>query len=164
MRKQIPLFLKPEQRAQLEQLIRSGNAPARTQTRARILLLNDRSMGDARTEGEIATCLHCSAGTVGNVRTRFLKEGLDAALYDKPRPGPVPKITGDIEAQIAVLACSDPPEGAARWTMRLLAEQVVELGLLDTIHHTTIWDRLKKTNSNPGRSNPGSSENPRPNT
>ena len=164
MRKQIPLFLKPEQRAELEQLIRSGNAPARTQTRARILLLDDRSTGDARKEGEIAACLQCTAGTVGNVRARFLNEGLHAALFDKPRPGRAPKITGDIEAQITVLACSNPPEGAARWTMRLLAEQVVELGLLDTIHHTTIWDRLKKTRSSPGKSNPGSSENPPPPT
>ena len=164
MRKQIPLFLKPEQRAQLEQIIRSGNAPARTQTRARILLLDDRSTGDARTEGEISACLHCTAATVGNVRARFLKEGMHAALYDKPRPGRAPKITGDIEAQIIVVACSDPPEGAARWTMRLLADRVVELGILDTLHHVTLWERLKKTNSSPGKSNPGSSENPPPPT
>lgn len=159
MKKQIPLYLKPEHRAHLEQLIRSGDAPVRTQTRARILLLADRSTGEARTEAEVAQSLLCSVGTVGNVRARYLKEGMEAALYDKPRPGRAPKITGDIEAQITVLACSDPPEGAARWTMRLLTDRVVELGLLDSLHHTTLWERLKKTNSNPGKSSPGSLEN-----
>jgi putative transposase len=160
MKKQIPLYLKPEERAHLEQLIRSGSAPARTQTRARILLLIDRSTGDARTESQVAQSVLCSVTTVGNVRARCLKEGIEAALYDKPRPGRAPKITGDIEAQITVLACSDPPEGRAKWTVRLLSERVVELGLVDSLHHTTLWERLKKTNSSPGKSKPGSSVNP----
>lgn len=160
MKKQIPLYLTPDQRSHLEQLIRSGNAPARTQTRARILLLIDRSTGDARTEADVAQNLLCSVTTVGNVRARCLKEGVEAALYDKPRPGRAPKITGDIEAQITVLACSDPPEGHAKWTVRLLSERVVELGLVDLLHHTTLWERLKKTNSSPGKSSPGLSESP----
>jgi hypothetical protein len=70
---------------------------------------------------------------------------MQAALYEKPRPGAVPKITGDIEAQITVLACSDPPEGQARWTVRLLTERVIELGLVDSVSEPTIWERLKKT-------------------
>jgi putative transposase len=151
MKTQIPLYLKPEQRAYLEQLIRAGQAPARTQTRARILLLTDRSTAEARTDDMIVSALLCSKATVGNVRRRCLKEGIEAALYDKPRPGRQPKITGDIEAQITLLACSDPPEGQGRWTMRLLADQVVEVGLLETIHHTTIWERMKKTRSSPGK-------------
>lgn len=151
-------------RAHLEQLVRSGNAPARTQTRARILLMLDRSTDNFRTEADVATVLLCSVSTVGNVRARCLTEGMDAALYDKPRPGRAPKITGEIEAQITVLACSDPPKSASRWTVRLLVDQAMELGIIDSIHYATVWERLKKTKSNPGRSNPGSSENPPPNT
>jgi putative transposase len=151
MSKQIPLYLKPEQRAELEAGIKSGEAPARVQTRARILLLTDRSTGEWRTDEEIAAALLCSRATVANVRKRCQKEGWQAALQEKPRPGRAPKITGDIEAQIALIACSDPPEGHAHWTIRLLRSRVIELGLLDTIDHTTIWERLKKTRSSPGK-------------
>jgi hypothetical protein len=151
MSKHIPLYLTPEQRGELETLIKSGNAPARVQTRARMLLLSDRSQGDFRKDAEIAAVLLCTAGTVLTTRHRCLQEGLQAALHDKPRPGAAPKITGDIEAQIAVIACSDPPEGHARWTVRLLTSRVIELGLLDQIDPSTVWMRLKKTKSSPGK-------------
>ena len=147
----IPLYLNPEQRAQLESFIKNGNAPARVQTRARILLLTDRSSGQGRTDAEVAEALLCSRATVANVRRRCLQEGVPAALVEKPRPGRAPKITGEIEAQLTVLACSDPPQGHARWTVRLLTSHLVELGLLDQIDHTTIWERLKKTRSSPGK-------------
>lgn len=71
---------------------------------------------------------------------------MQAALYDKPRPGATPKITGDIKAQIAVIACGDPPEGQARWTIRLLTQRVIELKLVDQVDPSTIWIRLKKRN------------------
>jgi transposase len=151
MSQHIPLYLTPEQRAELEVGLKSGNAPARVQTRARILLLCDRSTAEARTDQEIAQVLLCSRATVANVRHRFLQEGLHAALAEKPRPGRTPKITGDIEAQIALIACSDPPEGQARWTVRLLTSRVIELGLVDSLDHTTVWERLKKTLSSPGK-------------
>ena len=151
MSQHIPLSLTSEQRAELETGIKSGHAPARVQTRARILLLTDRSQGQFRTDKEIAEALLCSTATVANVRKRFLAEGLHAALVEKPRPGRTPKITGDIEAQLTVLACSDPPEGQARWTVRLLTARVIELGYLDAIDHTTIWERLKKMRSSPGK-------------
>jgi putative transposase len=151
MSQHIPLYLQPEQRQELEQKVRSGNETARTLTRARILLLTDRSTGDGRGDAEVAAVLLCSQATVGTIRKRFLNEGLQAALYDKPRPGRAPKITGDIEAQLTLIACSDPPEGCARWTVRLLAEQRVEVGLVDSIHYTTVGERLKKTASNPGK-------------
>jgi putative transposase len=151
MSKQIPLYLKPEQRAELEQLIKSGNAPARVQNRARMLLLTDRSQGDFRTDAQVAQVLLCTQGTVLTIRHRFLQEGMQAALFEKPRPGATPKITGDIEAQITVLACSDPPEGQARWTVRLLRERVIELGLVDSVSVPTLWERLKKIRSSPGK-------------
>ena len=151
MSKHIPLYLKPEQRTELENLIKSGSAPARVQTRARILLLSDRSQGDFRKDADIAEVLLCTKGTVLSIRHRYLQEGMQAALYEKPRPGAVPKITGDIEAQMAVIACSDPPEGQARWTVRLLTARIIELGLLDQLDPSTVWTRLKKMNLNPGK-------------
>lgn len=106
----IPLYLTPEQRAQLETGLKNGSAPARVQTRARILLPADRSIGQFRTDPEIAEALLFSQTTVGNIHKRFLTEGLQAALSEKPHPGCSPRITGEIEAQIVVRACSDPPE------------------------------------------------------
>lgn len=164
MSKQIPLYLSPEQRAELEQVVKSGNAAARVQNRARMLLLTDRSQGDFRTDAQVAQVLLCTQGTVLAIRHRFLNGGIQAALFEKPRPGAVPKITGDIEAQITVIACSDPPQGFARWTVRLLRDRVIEVGLLDSVSVPTIWERLKKMKSSLGKSRPGASANLPPST
>lgn len=145
MGQHIPIYLTTEQRNELERLIRTGHSPARTQTRARILLLSDRSDGQKRTAREVAAALLCSPSTVAHVRHRFNQEGLQAALYDKPRPGQKPKVTGDIEAKLTMLACSQPPEGYARWTLRLLAERMIELEYIDYISHVTVGEVLKKT-------------------
>lgn len=142
--------LTQEERSQVEQLIRKGDAPARTNTRARVLLLSDRSQGEKRTDREVADAVLCSLSTVTNVRRRFLAGGLQNALYDKERPGAQPKFTGEIEAKLTMLACSDAPEGAGRWTLRLLAEQMIELGYVDYISHVTVRELLKKTNSSLG--------------
>ncbi|MFC6663725.1 helix-turn-helix domain-containing protein [Deinococcus multiflagellatus] len=77
-------------------------------------------------------------------------EGLEAALYERPRTGAPPKITGDIEAKLVMLACSHPPDDRKRWTLRLLAEQMVFLGHVDSISNVTVYQRLK-TRSNPGK-------------
>jgi len=142
--------LNVEQRQELEKLIHSGQAPARTQTRARILLLLDRSQGQQRQDGAVAEAVLCNKGTVVGIKRRYVEEGLQAALYDKPRPGQRPKITGEIEAQLVLLACSDAPEGYERWTLRLLADQLVELTELERISHVAVGERLKKMNLNPG--------------
>jgi len=92
----------------------------------------------------------CSERMIFNVRHRFLDSGLEVALYDRPRPGAEPKITGEIEAKLTMLACSDPPSGQARWTLRLLAEKLIELGYVDYVSHVTVGEHLKKTNSSPG--------------
>jgi transposase len=131
-------------------LIRTGDAPARTNTRARILLLSDRSQGQKRTDQEVADAALCSKSTVINIRRRFLSGGLPAALYDKGWPGATPKFTGEVEAKLTMLACSDTPDGAARWTLRLLAERMIELGYVDYISHVTVRALLKKTNSSLG--------------
>jgi len=138
------IHLTSDQRVQLEQLIRSGHAPARVQTRVRILLLTDRSQAQRMTDAEIAAALLCNTNTVGNIRRRFVQDGLEAALYDRPRPGATAKITGEVEAQLTVLACSTPPQGKARWTLQMLADKLVELQLVDSISDVAIMQRLKK--------------------
>jgi putative transposase len=82
---------------------------------------------------------------------RYTHQGLNAALEEKPRPGAIPKVTGEIEAKIALLACSEPPKGATRWTLSLLKKHVIAEGWLDSVGRSTLGDRLKKTRSNPGR-------------
>ncbi len=146
-----PVYLSAEQRSHLENMVGSGHDFARVFNRAHILLLSDRSLGQKREDAEVAESVTVSMGTVRRIRKEFALGGLESAIYDKPRPGAVPKITGDIEARITMLACSNPPEGHVRWTLRLLADRVVELGYLDSISHVAIGNRLKKTISSPGR-------------
>jgi transposase len=143
--------LSDKERSHLKGLLRRGAAPARVQTRARVLLLSDRSRGERRTDEQVAAAVLTSVMTTKRTRWRFLREGLEAALAEKPRPGRPPKITGEIEAQLTVLACSQPPEGHAHWTLRLLAGRLVELGYLESISHVAVGNRLKKTKSSPGR-------------
>jgi transposase len=142
--------LSAEQRHVMEQLIRAGAAPARVQTRARILLLSAAEPGDWQSAPAVAKALLVHPNTVRNVRRRFVAEGLDAALYERPRPGAVPKLTGDIEAELTRLACSEPPIGHAKWTLRLLADHLVELTSLASVSHDTVGEWLKKTRSSPG--------------
>ncbi len=129
---------------QLEHLIRSGTALARTLTKARILLLTDSSLGHHRTDVDIAATLQVSRPTIRRVRQRCLADGVEAAVQDRPRSGKPPKITGEIEAQLIVLACSDPPEGHSQWTLRLLADRMVTLGYVESLSHVAVGNRLKK--------------------
>lgn len=140
------VHLPKEERQELESLIRKGETSARVQTRARILLLTDENQKKKKGTKEIASALLCSLPTITNIRKKYVAGGLETALYDKERPGAVPKITGDIEAQLTMLACSAPPEGRKRWTLQLLADKLVELNLLDSISDVAIMHRLKKMN------------------
>jgi len=135
-----------EERQELETLVRSDESSARAQTRARRLLLCDECPTKKKTTKEIASALLCSLPTITNIRKKFVGGGLDNALYDQPRPGQTPKITGEIEAQLTMLACSVPPEGKARWTLQMLADKLVELKLVDSISDVAIMHRLKKMN------------------
>lgn len=145
--------LSTEQREQLRNLTRSGNAPARVQTRARILLLADKSQGEKHTYQQIADALQVCQPTISAICRRFVLEGMEAALLEKPRPGQAPKITGEVEAQLVLLACSDPPQGHAKWTMQMLADKLMELKLVEQISDSAVCERLKKTRSSPGKSN-----------
>ena len=92
-----------------------------------------------------------SQGTVSNIKKRYFAGGLREALHDRPRPGRPPKITGDVEAHLIAQVCSEPPEGHERWTLRLLADRLVELELVESISHVAVGKRLKKTNLSLGK-------------
>ena len=138
--------LSKEDRQKLDALIRSGESSARTQTRARILLLSDENQKKKMSTKEIASALLCSLPTITHIRQKYVEGGMENALYDQPRPGAVPKITGEIEAHLTMLACSAPPEGRSRWTLQLLADKLVELKLVDSISDVAVMHRLKKMN------------------
>ncbi len=151
--------LTAEERAELEQLVSRGKAAARKLTHARILLLADDSLGEERSDDEIVTALGSSPRTVSRVRRQLVTEGFDVALCRRPQP-PRPdkiKIKGDVEQRLVELACSDPPEGRCHWTLQLLADELVALGLLQRVGVETVRQALKKTTSSPGSSRPGAS-------
>ena len=145
------IYLKDDERTDLEQLIKSGTNSARVIARARTLLLLDRSQGKQRTISEVGDAVMVSRGTVGNVKQRYFAGGTERALYDLPRPGAKPKVDGEVEAQLIALVCSDPPVGRARWTLRLLAKELVALEVVDYISHVTVGEVLKKTNLSLGK-------------
>jgi hypothetical protein len=147
------------ERAELEHLVSQGKAAARKLTHARILLLADASPGNDHSDDEIVAALGAGPRTIARVRKRFVTEGFLAALDHKPQP-PRPdkiKIKGDIEQKLIRLACSDPPEGRCHWTLQLLADEMVVLGLVNAISIETVRQALKKTTSSPGSSTPGAS-------
>lgn len=145
------IFLPQDERSELERLIKSGEHRARVQSRARVLLQLDRSQGQAKTLAEVGEAVMVSRVTVSNIKGRYLAGGLETALYDRPRPGrPVTKMTGEVEAHLIALTCSDPPDGYDRWTLRLLANRLVELELVESISHVAVRKTLKKTNSSLG--------------
>ena len=138
-----PISLSRPDLRSLKTLLTRGTVSARTLARARILDLLHRGQSPAA----IAPLLQVSPQTVFNVKRRFLDGGLPAALYDQPRSGRPVDIDGKQRAKITALACSKPPTGRARWTLRLLADKVVELGYCESLSHTQARRILKKTTS-----------------
>jgi transposase len=159
VKKNYVVGLRREERERLLKLIRAGEAPARMLNRARILLkadLGEHPGGRALIDREIAGMLETSAATVQRVRERFCTQGLDAAL-ERSVPDRVYKRTldGRAEAHLIALACSEPPQGRSQWSLRLLADKAVELGIVERISHETVRRTLKKTNSGLISSNNG---------
>jgi hypothetical protein len=156
--------LSADEREQLEGLLRKGKSPARRLLKARILLKADVSeAGEGWSDGEIIRALETSASMVYRVRKQLVEEGFAAVLSRKPRATPsVPRIfDGEKEARLIALACSQPPKGRVRWSLRLLESKVVELGIVDRASDSTIGRTLKKTFCNPIAASTGSSR-PRP--
>ena len=134
------VHLSEAERNQLQTIINKGHHKAREIKRANILLLADQGKDDR----EISQNLNCHLTTVERIRKRYISNGLEFALSEKPRPGQPVKLDGKAEAVLIALACSDPPEGHKKWTMQLLAGQLVERRLLESISDETIRLRLKK--------------------
>lgn len=142
------ILLSDQERAPLHTLVGSGIAPARKLTRARILLKADHSdTGPGWSDAAIAGALDVNPSTVLRVRRQFVAEGL-AATLERKRPDRVYDriLDGAQEAQVVALTCSTPPDGHARWSLRLLADELVRLEIVSTISHETVRQTLKKTN------------------
>jgi transposase len=151
MRKQYVVRLLPAERTLLGELIAAGTAPARTLTHARVLLKADRGAdGPAWTDARIAEAVETSPATVARVRRRWAEGGLDDALRRRPTGPRARKLDGAQEARLIALACSAPPAGRARWSLRLLAERLVELEVVAGIAPNTVRTVLKKTSSSRG--------------
>lgn len=145
MSKALQVRLTAEDRKTLEKINRGGKERARVINRAKILLQLDANGPRPRKQSEIVKALGVSIATVSKTGRRYAKAGLADALGERPRPSKKePKITGEIEARLVLLACSDPPTGRARWTVRLLANEMVRLEIVKSVSHTAVAKRLKK--------------------
>ena len=147
------ITLTEEERSLLRHMASSGKAAARNLTHARILLLADASSeGPAKTDDDIQQALGVGLSTIHRVRQQFVMESFEAALFPRPsptRPQKV-KIHSDVEQALIALACSDPPQGRHRWTLHLLADQLVMLGKLPSVSLEAVRQALKKTRSSLG--------------
>jgi hypothetical protein len=155
--------LTEEERAELQQMVSSGTAAARKLTHARILLLADDSLREGRPDEHIVASLGTSLRTVSRVRQQLVTAGMDFALLRRrqpPRPDKV-KIKGDVEQRLVGLACSDPPQGRCHWTLQMLADELVVLGLVGRVGIETVRKALKKTISSRGSSRAGVSRRTR---
>jgi hypothetical protein len=152
MNKKYRVTLTEDERTYLHDLISAGTAPARTLTHARILLKADQSpSGPAWPDDVIADALDVSMATIGRVRERLVVHGLDAALHRQSPAGHRQRcFDGAQEAHLLALTCTAPPAGHQRWSLRLLADKMVELEYVDTVSHETVRQILKKTNSSRG--------------
>jgi hypothetical protein len=157
MPKQHIVRLSPEQRAECGAILRRGRSAALTQRHARILLAADVGPdGPRQTDVEIAAAVQVQPRTVARVRTNFCQHGFAVALRGQPWPRPVPpKLDAVQEARIVALACTPPPNGRARWSLRLLADQVVLLEDMPRISRELVRRTLKKTGVSPGPSGAG---------
>ena len=152
MEKRYRVTLTEQERQELQKMVSTGKAAAKKLLRARIMLLADQSEGGpAKSDPEICDALGCGRATVERVRKQFVEDGLEATLqparsqrvYER-------RLDGKAEAHLIALTCGAPPEGRARWTLRLLADRMVALHHIETVSHETVRRTLKKTNSSRG--------------
>ncbi len=142
MKKQYKVELKNEERAYLKKIIDQGSEKARKIKRVQILLQADKGKKDQ----QIAEWIGVTAGTVQRIRKRYATEGLESAIQEKARSGRPVGIKAETRAKITALACTKAPGGRKRWTLRLLADKVVELEYTESISHQSVKNILKKTN------------------
>jgi transposase len=151
MRKQHHIVLTPEQRAQAAAVLARGRHAALTQRHARILLeAEERPDRRRRSDAQVATLCGVSARTVARVRETCATQGFAVALAGRPQRGAAPKLSPAQQTRLVALACTAPPDGYARWTVRLLAERVVELEVMPPVSRELVRTTLKKTGSSRG--------------
>jgi hypothetical protein len=156
VREKFIIRLTEEERNLLKDLVTKGKTAAYKIKHANILLMAD-AAGPAWQDEQRAQAFSVHVGTVGSLRKRFVEQGLEAALGRKKQESPSrqPVFDGASEAHLIALSCSQPPEGRSRWTLRLLADKVVELDIVDKVSYETVRQKLKKTNSSRISSRPG---------
>ena len=152
MKKKYIIRLSAEERQNLTDLVRKGKVAAYRRTHAQILLFTDEGeLGPGLQDKEAAERVGVNHRTVSRLRQRCVERGLEAALEREPRCRERARVLdGDGEAQVIALMCGDPPAGQSRWTLNLLSERLVELGVVESVSHETIRKVLKKTPSNRG--------------
>lgn len=145
-KKKYSIVLTDQERQQLKKTVKCGTSPAKAILRANIILLLDESTGKHMNVNEIADALNTTSTTVMNVKKAYCKKGTNDTITRKKRSKPPveAKITGEVEAKIIALSCSEPPAGFSRWTLRLLADKSVELGIIDQISYVSVSSVLKK--------------------
>ncbi len=135
--------LSTHERQYLQKIVESGEDKARKITRCRVLLSADQG----KTDQEISDALNVCLATIFNIRRRYSQGGLERAINEEARSGQPPKFKGKTMAKITAIACSKPPEGHAKWSLRLLADRAIELDIVEAISHVSVHNILKKTNS-----------------
>ena len=151
--KRYTIQLTEDEREQLNRLIQVGKHSARIATRARVLI----KIAEGWNVPQIATALDVSESTVYGVKRRYAAEGLDGVLHDRVQANRFRKLDDKGEAHLIALACSDAPAGHDHWTLQLLADRMVELGLAESLSYETVRLKLKKTSSSRGGSSSGAS-------
>jgi transposase len=144
--KKYEVTLLPNEKKKLKAIVSSGQNKAAVIRRAHILLKTD----EGKTDAEIGDILYVSEQTIRRTRLRYVTEGLQVALEDKPHPKPNPKLNEEQEAHLVAVTCSSPPAGHARWTLELLQERLIQDGIVAGIAPETVRLLLKKTNSSLG--------------
>ena len=159
------VYLADDQRERLEQITRNGNAPAKKIQHARVLLLSDHNRPDgAWTRDRIGEALQMHVNTVDRIRKKFVREGEQPAINRKPRelPPTPPKLDGRAEAYLVAICCGPAPEGRTRWTLKLLADELVHRRVVTQVSAETVRKTLKKTSCSLGVSSAGASPNATP--
>jgi len=150
------IYLTAEERQQLEAMVSKGKRKATDMRKAHVLLASDETTG-RQSESAISGAYHLSIKTVERIRQQFCQRGMDIFSPQPRHTRSDKKIDGSVEAHILAICCSEPPAGQSRWKLQLIADRVVELGIVDHLSSTSVATVLKKTNSSPGASKSGSS-------
>lgn len=155
MSERLYVQLDPTERKELTQITHAGMVKARVFRRATILLMADRRQRKFKTQAEIVEATGASTATISQVCRRYVRDGLVTALGEKPRPGARPKVTGEVEATLVMLACSKPPEERVCWTLSLLRDELIKLEVIESLSTTAVRKTLKKMNLSLGKSGNG---------